>query len=424
MNILTHPVHTGYQFDLARTGHEFYSLDIPGSGEIFWDVQSRPQAHNYHRLKSLDEAPVKFDLVLAHHPMGYYLLRDLNLPLIFKEHCLRAAFCVPEEWTHGVTYFCFASQTAASRWILPPAFAARKVIIGMGMNLRTYRRHRGPTGGILVVGQHIRARGSEKGYDNLKRLLGKFPITVVGHGSEVIEGGIGPAPDYKALLQHYRTHRVFLNPARSLGMSTLEAMAAGMPVVTFRPVNSDVIRHGINGYVVDTVAEAKTGLKRLLHDRRLARKLGQKARETIRERFAFKMFVKRWDALFRTALYEHHPGVKFKVWEPFDLARKLPEEQRAAELLMRGTFRYQRVGYDQRRMTFLGDGRIGLGARRCERFWDIKLDRRAGLLLEISSGAELTCRLRAEPDGTWKGQWLHHEGMPVVIAPVSSRMAR
>ena len=417
MNILTHPVHTGYQFDLARTGHEYYSLDTPGVGEIFWDSKSRPEPKNYHRLKKLMDAPVNFDLILVHYQVGYHSLKQLNLPLIFKEHCLRQPFKVPADWIDRVSYFSFASQAAAARWELPAELDQRKVIIGMGMDLQTYRGYVGKPGGILTVGQNIRSRGNEKGKDNLLSLSEKFPITVVGRGNEGIPGAVGPAEDYAHLLHYYQTHRVFLNPSNILGMSTLEAMATGMPVVTFRMLNSNIICQGKNGFVVDTVKEAASALRRLLEDGALAQRLGKKARATIKEKFPAELFVERWNTLFRKAVYEYHPRAQFKKWKPFDIASKPTNERLIAGSIVTTAFEYCRVGHDKRRMTFLSDGRVGEGAAGCEVFWDVKLEN-GHCCLEISSGGQITCRLKRQANGSWSGRWIHYEKMPIVLAPL------
>jgi glycosyltransferase involved in cell wall biosynthesis len=418
MNILTHPVHTGYQFDLAKTGHEFYSLETPGSGEIFWDLKSRPQPGNYHHLKRLQDAPVNFDLILVHYDLGYHSLKQLNLPLIFKEHCLRAPFKVPADWLDRITCYSFASRVATERWIMPSGCASRKAIIGMGMDVPTGIRRNGRDGGILVVGQNIRARGNEKGYDNLMQLSERFRITVVGRGSEGIPGGVGPAADYSELLRYYRTKRVFLNPSNLLGMSTLEAMAAGMPVVSFRMLNSDVVRDGVNGLIVDTVEQAEIALRSLLRNPAMGRVLGKNAQATIRQRFRADLFVERWNTLFRRAVYEYRPGAAFAAWKPFDIASKPAKERSAAEHITGRAFVYCRVGFDERRMTFSPDGRVGEGAAGCEVFWDVKAARGSQIFLELSSGCEITCRLRREPDGTWRGRWIHHEKMPIVLSPV------
>src|ERR1700722_1890510 len=135
MNILTHGVHTGYQFDLAKTGHEFYSLEIPGSHEVFWDGRSRPRPLNYHRIKFTEELDVKMDLALVHFDFGFHCLKHWNLPLIFKEHCLREPFVVPSDWIARIAYYSFASRKAAARWKLPATVSRRVSIIGMGMDL-------------------------------------------------------------------------------------------------------------------------------------------------------------------------------------------------------------------------------------------------------------------------------------------------
>lgn len=416
MKILTHPVHTGYQFDLAKTGHEFYSLETPGSGEIFWDCKSRPTPKNYHYLETLKDAPVTFDLILVHYDLGYHCLKRLDLPLIFKEHCLRGSFAVPSDWVNRITYYSFASQAAAARWILPVEFASRKVIIGMGMDLQNYGGYAGNEDGILVVGQKIRSRGNEKGYDNLMRLLEKFRITVVGTANEGIPGAVGPAADYGQLRRYYQTHRVFLNPSNLLGMSTLEAMATGMPIVSFRMLNSDIIRNGVNGFVVDTVEEAEIALRRLLQDETLAQTLGKNARSTIKERFPAELFVQRWNTLFQRTLDEYPFRVKSDICKPFDIASKPMNERLVAESAIATAFEYCRVGYDKRKMTFLSDGRVGDGAAGCEVFWDVKMED-GHFFLEIASGNEITCRLKRELDGSWKGRWIHHEKMLIVLLP-------
>jgi hypothetical protein len=363
------------------------------------------------------DAPVNFDLILVHYQVGYHSLKQLNLPLIFKEHCLRQPFKVAADWIDRVSFFSFASQAAATRWVLPAEFAHRKVIIGMGMDLQIYGGYVGEPGGILVVGQNISSRGNEKGKDNLLCLSQKFPITVVGIGNEGIPGAAGPAEDYSRLIHYYQTHRVFFNPSNILGMSTLEAMATGMPVVTFRMLNSDIIRNEINGFVVDSTAEAESVLRRLLKDGALAQRLGQNARLTIKEKFPAELFVERWNTLFRKAVYEYHPGVQVKKWKPFDIASKPTNERLVAESIVTTAFEYRRVGYDKRKMTFLSDGRVGEGAAGCEVFWDVKREN-GDFCLEISSGDKITCRLNRQENDTWSGHWIHYEKMPIVLKPL------
>ena len=166
MNILTHPVHTAYQYDLASTGHQFYSLTIPDTQEIFWDEMSRPCPKNYHLLPSISEATVKFDVALVHFHRGGMesRLRNLDIPIIYKEHCVRpykfdvAADCHPARRAT----FSFSSSVAAEKWALPKRKSRRKVIIGMGVDTDVYGGYRGDDGDVLMVCHRVATRPLRK----------------------------------------------------------------------------------------------------------------------------------------------------------------------------------------------------------------------------------------------------------------------
>jgi hypothetical protein len=80
---------------------------------------------------------------------------------------------------------------------------------------------------------------------------------------------------------------------------------------------------------------------------------------------------------------------------------------------------YHRVGYDRRNLSFKEDGTVGKGRAGCEVFWDVA-DTPGGLVLDISSEFELTCSLKADDSGTWRGQWLRFEKMPVELTPLGA----
>ena len=79
------------------------------------------------------------------------------------------------------------------------------------------------------------------------------------------------------------------------GLTVAEAMWKGTPVIGG---NVGGIRHqireGENGFLVDTVEEAAEGIIRVVKDQNLRKKLGEKARETVRERFLLTRLVEEW----------------------------------------------------------------------------------------------------------------------------------
>jgi len=82
----------------------------------------------------------------------------------------------------------------------------------------------------------------------------------------------------------------------------LEAMACGLPCVATRVSGSeDIIQHGVNGLLVGSedyqgMAQA---LLTLLHDRLLAQKYGQAARETVERHYSFEQVVDRYVELYQ-----------------------------------------------------------------------------------------------------------------------------
>ena len=74
-------------------------------------------------------------------------------------------------------------------------------------------------------------------------------------------------------------------------MATLEAMAAGLPVLGNRHPSSPV-EHGVSGFLSDDPAELRGYALRLLADRALAARLGAAAREAVSRQFSGARFAR------------------------------------------------------------------------------------------------------------------------------------
>ncbi len=124
-----------------------------------------------------------------------------------------------------------------------------------------------------------------------------------------------------------------------------------------------------------------------------------------------------------------------------------------ADWLTRGTFEYHRVGIGSRRMTFLQNGMVGLGAGGAEVFWHLteeggalvlQISSRKGLIpntvenrhlpksenrrksrnapiriVQSSTEFGITCALRKDVANVWRGQWAIFEKGPVELADLS-----
>lgn len=120
----------------------------------------------------------------------------------------------------------------------------------------------------------------------------------------------------------------------------------------------------------------------------------------------------------------HGPRIRVPKFSASSATNKL---RGIARQLLNTYFDYRRVGFDSRSMSFLPDGTIGVGAGRCESFWDLIQEEDESHLL-ISSGDSVTCRLRRQKNGVWTGKWLNFERMQVELmphtAPKSTRKVR
>jgi glycosyltransferase involved in cell wall biosynthesis len=103
---------------------------------------------------------------------------------------------------------------------------------------------------------------------------------------------IGYVPDEK-LVASYQRAKLFVLPSifEPFGMTALEAMACGIPVVAskFGGIKT-VISSGENGLLVDSANknEFANGIMKLLKNRELAARLGQKGHETIHKYYSWE----------------------------------------------------------------------------------------------------------------------------------------
>lgn len=80
-----------------------------------------------------------------------------------------------------------------------------------------------------------------------------------------------------------------------------------------------------------------------------------------------------------------------------------------------GRYIYRRVGYDERNMELMPDGRIGEGAAGCERVWQVERTPGGSVLTIYGQHGGPTCHLQRDSDGVYRGFWLAHEKMPVEL---------
>jgi glycosyltransferase involved in cell wall biosynthesis len=125
-----------------------------------------------------------------------------------------------------------------------------------------------------------------------KKAFDGLPIKLVGHNPDM--PGVSAAKNWDDLKQILRSHRFYIHTADPMledgyNMATIEAMAAGMPVLGNKHPSSP-IKHGVSGFLSDEPKELRKYAQMLLEDKELAIRMGREAQKTVREQFCKERF--------------------------------------------------------------------------------------------------------------------------------------
>lgn len=150
----------------------------------------------------------------------------------------------------------------------------------------------------VVVNEPVRRR-RVTGIDLLERIAGTVPVDVFGIGAGRM-GGIGDLPQER-LHREMARRRLYLHPVRwtSLGLSLLEAMHIGMPVVALATTEVAEAVPREAGVVTNRVDVLREAVAWLADDHESARRMGRAARAEALRRFGLQRFLSDWDGLLK-----------------------------------------------------------------------------------------------------------------------------
>ncbi|NUT46077.1 MAG: glycosyltransferase, partial [Saccharothrix sp.] len=142
-------------------------------------------------------------------------------------------------------------------------------------------------------------RGRVVGTDLLPRF---DPVDVFGMGTEQI-GGLGDH-GLEALHRELARRRVYVHTPRwtSLGLSLLEAMHIGMPVVALASTEAIRAVPPEAGAISTDVEELVSAARELIADPALATEKGRRAREFALARYGLDAFLRNWDVLLKEVI--------------------------------------------------------------------------------------------------------------------------
>jgi Glycosyl transferases group 1 len=158
-------------------------------------------------------------------------------------------------------------------------------------------RYSGELPRAAVVINEARRRARVTGTDLLDRFEEAGPVDLFGIDACAL-GGIGDLPQ-DVMHSELARRRVYVHPIRwtSLGLSLLEAMHLGMPVVALGTTEVHEAVPPSAGVVSTNVDALVEAMRRLVRDREEAAERGRAARAAALERYGLARFLQDWDVL-------------------------------------------------------------------------------------------------------------------------------
>lgn len=319
LRILTWHIHGSYLYYLTQTDCIFYLPYKEGSKEEGYGgrTASFPWGDNVVNVTPGEIRDLEFDCILFQSKKNYledqYELlteRQRALPKIYLEHDPPRE--VPTNTKHVVDdpEVLLVHVTHFNR-LMWNNNRTPTTVIDHGVMTDPAVTYSGTLARGIVVINGIATRGRRLGLDVFTEVRKKIPLDIVGMGSKEV-GGLGEINN-RDLGRFISKYRFFFNPIRytSLGLSVLEAMMVGMPVIGLATTEMvTAVKNNYSGYLETNVDVLIAQMQRLLDDPETARKWGQGARETALERFNIGRFAKDWLNTFQSVITEHAARAK------------------------------------------------------------------------------------------------------------------
>lgn len=304
-NILTFDTHERYQTQQCKTGHNFFSFQYDGCKE--WDKNYAQVPSNYFQLpKNTLAGGIDFDFILSHSKFGqfqmaYKINQSLRLPMISLEHTLPIPNW-PQNQLDGFRSMTgdinvFISEYSTGKWNMN----CDNRVIHHSVDTKSFKPSEVERKShVLSVANDFINRDYCLNYSGWQRITKDLPVRVVGNTPGLSEA----AKDTDDLIREYQESSVFLNTSTisPVPMSLLEAMSCGCAVVsTATCMIPEIIENGINGYLSNDENELRSYTEELLSNQDLCKSMGEKARQTIIDRFSEENFINNWNETFDLA---------------------------------------------------------------------------------------------------------------------------
>lgn len=323
MKVLLWHVHGSWTTSFVSGGHDYVVPILPDRGP-----DGRGRAQTWDWPASVREvapealAAEDVDVVVLQRPHEAELLRSWtglrvghDVPAVYLEHNAPTGHAVRSE--HPVTTepelaglsVVHVTQFNAMAWDCGDAATS---VVEHGV-ADPGHRWTGEEGDLAIVVNEPVRRWRVAGTDLVLDLARHLPVTAYGMGTDALgaraeqDGVAGLSPDrcheldQAALHERLGRHRAYLHPYRwtSLGLSLLEAMSLGMPVLALATTEHHRAVPPDAGLVTNDLDLLRRTAARWLDDPAEARDRGLVAREHVLAHYGLDRFLADWDQILK-----------------------------------------------------------------------------------------------------------------------------
>jgi len=278
-------------------------IGLKGRATAGWDEAMRPVPPNARlvRLEEVLRAGELYDCIIAHSLTDLLDVKTLLGPRLFVVHVTldgiireQGTEATPDEIRRTVAQYLrlIGAHAMAVSSLKGRSWGLDEDIVPFAADPADYLPYTGELSSGLRIANNIRNKWHTLLWDFHLKAFAGVPVTLAGRNDDM--PGVEPTRDWTQLKEMLSRHRFFIHTADprledGYNMATLEAMAAGLPVLGNRHPGSPV-EHGVSGFLSDDAAELRNFALRLLEDRELAVRMGRAAQATIAKRFSPEKF--------------------------------------------------------------------------------------------------------------------------------------
>ena len=295
-NILTFQTHESYQYELAKTGHNFFHMtseERPNG----WNESVRLKPKNISFVNESEINLKDFDILLTQSQDQNLKFRGNNL---IKKINLEHTYPMSDDLKIDVdaNIKVYISESSKKGWKDNSG-----LVINHGIDVSEWPECNYKNNQIISTVNHFKQRDWACGYYLFEESVKGIPHTIYGSMNEDI-GGF-PTNSFDEMKKIKSENLIYLNTTlRSpIPFSLLEAMACGMIIVSTQTCEIPrYISHNRNGLFCKDSKSFNVILNDILKNKNKYIRLGKQARFDLKNIASIDLFINKWNFIFRKVI--------------------------------------------------------------------------------------------------------------------------